>query len=468
LSVGTYNGQTVNCTSTGATTKTVTFNGEVTAIPISVTTGTISTSPFNLTSCSDTETGTVAFTSTGTFISGNVYSVQLSDASGSFGSPIVIGTLTATANSGSVNITIPAGISGGTGYKMRVVSSNPSFTGTESSVLTISTACAPTFLEAGDLAILAFNTNVDGSFGYDEISFVSFVPINPGTVIDFTDNAYEKCGTTNGWGVSEGWFRMVRTSTVLPAGEVITVKVEYGDALAVAPDLNWSISKPQPAAQGNFDLNADGEQMFIMSGGNVGGVNSASPTSDGGTYSGYFLYGFNTKGNIWTPVCGNAAAGGTKNSAKPVDFDCFLVWPTSQADKNKYTGPLTPASQREWLYRINTPANWTGYADNATYEAGTDFIDFNGPNAGRTLVINANGFTPGLWTGDDDTDWHNCRNWQSLRVPDNVTDVTIPFTSNNPRIFAPNIGECNTILIETDNGAKLQIEDTAKLRVHLP
>jgi hypothetical protein len=268
--------------------------------------------------------------------------------------------------------------------------------------------------------------------------------------------------------VSEGWFRMVRTSTTLAAGEVVTVKVEYGDAIAVAPDANWSISKPQPAAQGNFDLNADGEQMFIMSGGNVGGVNSSSPTSDGGTYSGYFLYGFNTKGNIWTPVCGNATAGGTKNSAKPVDFDCFLVWPTTQADKNKYTGLLTPASQREWLYRINTPANWTGYADNANYEAGTDFKDYNGPSAGRTLTINANGFTPGLWTGDDDNDWHNCRNWQSLRVPDTSTDVSIRFTSNNPRVFAPNIGECNTIHIQTDSGAKVQIENTVKLRVNQP
>lgn len=468
LSVGTYNGETLDCSSSGATTKTVTFNGEVTAIPISVTTGAVLTSPFDLTSCSDTETGTVAFTSTGTFNGGNVYSVELSDATGDFGSPISIGSITSTANSGTINFTIPAGISGGTGYKMRVLSSNPSFTGTESSAITITTACTSTFLEGGDLAILAFNTNVDGSFGFDEISFVSFVPINPGTVIDFTDNAYEKCGTPNGWGVSEGWFRMVRTSTVLPAGEVITVKVEYGNAIAVAPDANWSISKPQPAAQGNFDLNADGEQLFIMSGGNVGGVNSSSPTSDGGTYSGYFLYGFNTKGNIWTPVCGNAAAGGTKNSAKPIDFDCFLVWPTAQADKNKYTGPMTSASVRDWLYRINTPANWTGYTSNANYEAGPDFKDYNGPSQGRTISISAGGFSNGLWTGEDNEDWHNCRNWQSLRVPDSSTDVSVPNSPNNPMIMAPNIGECNTIIIQTDLGAKVRIQDTAKLKVFQP
>ena len=469
LSVGTYNGETLNCTSTGATTRTVTFDGEVTSVPTSVTTGAVSTSPFNLTSCSDAETGTVAFTSTGTFNGGNVYSVELSDASGDFGSAVTIGTLSSTANSGNINITIPAGISAGTGYKVRVVSSDPSFTGTESGNLTITTSCTATYLESGDLAILAFNTNVDGSFGYDEISFVSFVDINPGTVIDFTDNAYEKCGTTGGWGVSEGWFRMVRTSSTLAAGEVVTVKVEYGNAVAVAPDANWSISKPQPTGQGNFDLNADGEQVFILSGGTVGGPSSASPTSDAGTYTGgEILYGFNTKGDIWTPVCGNAAAGGTKNSAKPIEFDCFLVWPTSQADKNKYTGPLTAASQREWLYRINTSSNWSGYANNTNYEAGTDFKDFNGPSAGRTLSINANGFTPGLWTGDDDTDWNNCRNWQSLRVPDTDTDVLIPPTINDPHVLTGNTAICKTVHIQTDAGAKLYIDGTGIIQITLP
>ncbi|MCB9191260.1 MAG: PKD domain-containing protein [Flavobacteriales bacterium] len=433
-----------------------------------VTTSTVSSPPYALTSCSDTETGTVDFTSTGTFNSGNTYSVELSDGAGDFGSAMTIGSLSSTANSGTINITIPAGMDAGTGYKVRVVSSNPSVTGTESSAFTITTTCVPATLEPGDLAILAFNTNVDGSFGYDELSFVSFIPIQPGTVLDFTDNAYEKCGTTNGWGISEGWFRLTRTTSTLPAGEVVTVRVEYGDAIVVAPDADWSISKPQPTGQGNFDLNADGEQVFLLSGGSVGGPGSSSPTSDAGTYSGDFLYGFNTQGNVWTPICGDASAGGTKNSAKPIDFDCFLVWPTSQADKNKYTGPLTPASQREWLYRINSSSNWTGYANNTSYEAGTDFKDYNGPGLGRTLSIISNGFTPGLWTGDDDTNWNNCRNWQSLRVPDLDTDVTVPVTSNNPHINTAESGICKTIDIQSDSGAKLYIDGTATFQVTGP
>lgn len=65
------------------------------------------------------------------------------------------------------------------------------------------------------------------------------------------------------------------------------------------------------------------------------------------------LYGFNTKGNVWTPVCGSNITGGTENSGKPSEFDCFLVWPTTQANQSKYMGLTTSASQRDWVARIS-------------------------------------------------------------------------------------------------------------------
>ena len=70
---------------------------------------------------------TVAFTTSGTFISGNTFSAQLSDAAGAFsGSPTVIGTSkTVSAISATISPTIPAG----SGYKVRVVSSSPVVTG---------------------------------------------------------------------------------------------------------------------------------------------------------------------------------------------------------------------------------------------------------------------------------------------------------------------------------------------------
>ena len=64
---------------------------------------------------------------TSLFHTGNTFTAQLSDATGSFASPVTIGIATSTS-SGSIACTIPAGILAGSGYRVRIVSSNPVFT----------------------------------------------------------------------------------------------------------------------------------------------------------------------------------------------------------------------------------------------------------------------------------------------------------------------------------------------------
>jgi len=73
----------------------------------------------------------VDFTSTGTFNSGNVYTAELSDATGSFAAPTSVGTLTSTANSGTITAVIPGGTPAGNGYRIRVVSDNPATVGSD-------------------------------------------------------------------------------------------------------------------------------------------------------------------------------------------------------------------------------------------------------------------------------------------------------------------------------------------------
>lgn len=70
---------------------------------------------------------TVPYTITGNFTAGNVFTAQLSDASGNFTSPVNIGSVSSTT-SGSIAATIPAGTASGTGYRIRVVSSTPNIT----------------------------------------------------------------------------------------------------------------------------------------------------------------------------------------------------------------------------------------------------------------------------------------------------------------------------------------------------
>lgn len=109
-----------------------------------ITTGAVSTPPFSV-DCATSASGTVAFTSTGTFNAGNIYTAQLSDASGSFASPTNIGTLSSTGNSGTISITIPANTAAGTGYQIQIVASSPATTGSASTSFTITNVCPPTY-----------------------------------------------------------------------------------------------------------------------------------------------------------------------------------------------------------------------------------------------------------------------------------------------------------------------------------
>ena len=122
---------------------------------LSITTGTIEGSPFCITATTGAAVS-VPFTSVGILNGGNVYTAQLSNASGSFASPVAIGTLASTANSGTISATIPANTPTGTGYRIRVVSSSPVATGTANgSNLTIS--IKPTATLSGDAEICQGN-----------------------------------------------------------------------------------------------------------------------------------------------------------------------------------------------------------------------------------------------------------------------------------------------------------------------
>ncbi|SEG50543.1 Por secretion system C-terminal sorting domain-containing protein [Halpernia humi] len=90
-----------------------------------ISTSSITGSPFCLGSSIS-----VPYTITGTFNSGNTFTAQLSDASGSFASPTNIGTLASTS-SGTISATLPANSLYGTAYKIRVISDNPSIIGTD-------------------------------------------------------------------------------------------------------------------------------------------------------------------------------------------------------------------------------------------------------------------------------------------------------------------------------------------------
>jgi hypothetical protein len=85
---------------------------------------------------------TVGFTAASYVAAPNVFTLQLSDASGNFGSPVSLATLSGTA-SGSLAGVIPPNTVVGSGYRVRVVSSQPYFVGSSLPV-PVCTCVAPT------------------------------------------------------------------------------------------------------------------------------------------------------------------------------------------------------------------------------------------------------------------------------------------------------------------------------------
>jgi len=111
---------------------------EFLASSFAVSTNTITGSPFCVGS-----SVSVPFTGSGTFNVGNTFTAQLSDVTGSFGSPVDIGFINSTT-SGTITATIPIAQTAGTQYRIRVVSSDPVIVGTDNGTdLTVSSSVSP-------------------------------------------------------------------------------------------------------------------------------------------------------------------------------------------------------------------------------------------------------------------------------------------------------------------------------------
>ncbi len=97
------------------------------------------------------------------FVPANAFRAQLSDANGDFTNAVNIGSVTSTA-SGSINATIPTNTPVGSGYRIRVVSTSPAFTGADNGYdlaigtapVAMATANGPTtFCAGGTVQFLA-------------------------------------------------------------------------------------------------------------------------------------------------------------------------------------------------------------------------------------------------------------------------------------------------------------------------
>jgi uncharacterized repeat protein (TIGR01451 family) len=142
----------------------------------------------------------VSFTPTGTL------SVELSDATGNFASPVVIATV-ASATSGSINAEIPDNTSSGTGYRVRITSSAPVFTGSDNgNGISINAITEPTLLTGtgpyceGNSCVNLIANPTGGSFSGTGVAGTVFCPSSAGVGIHsicYTYTDVNGCSTSD-------------------------------------------------------------------------------------------------------------------------------------------------------------------------------------------------------------------------------------------------------------------------------
>jgi len=198
-----------------------------------ITTGTVIGSPFRISPSADVQSN-ISFTSTAIFNPGNVFTAQISDATGSFANPTPIGTL----NSNSISFipsTIPNTLSAGNAYRIRVVSSDPAIEGSDNGVnlqvIPFAIQLSPMdtqFLAQGQLGspITASSSHNATSYRwkYTQLTGSFYQPVSPANTTTtyspsfvFTGNYYIVCEGVNSW-----------NDTVVSAEAVVLVRVQTG------------------------------------------------------------------------------------------------------------------------------------------------------------------------------------------------------------------------------------------------
>jgi len=326
-----------------------------------ITTGTVSAPPFTVT-CSTGASGTVTFTSTDPFTS-NTYTAQLSDASGSFASPVDIGTLVSDANSGTINITIPPATPTGAGYLIRVVSSNPVVIGTSSAPFTINLSGGPcSCLEIESILVDACE---DVGFEGENEMFRFSVGGNPIDVNDITIT----------W-PNNPWLGICQDATTAAIVTAINLTITAGGMLVEPPggiipagaevmfftstDFNYTqfdFSSLNYTLYAVFQCAGNTAGHFVNNGGNPIGtfrtleVNVAGCGSDDVAYDAYYVYN-GDGGTVDFDIPGNPTYSSTGScSTVPIfpvpielsyfdlncsDDDVAIIWATATETNNDY------------------------------------------------------------------------------------------------------------------------------------
>lgn len=185
---------------------------------------------------------TLPFKTINDFMPGNTFTLQLSNASGDFGTPTILNAVTGT-QSGIFNYTIPSIVTTGTGYKMRIVTSQPFSVSDTISGLNIGVATTPPTV----YATVAPGNNIP----FGTYTFFTAIANNAGTPsYQWRKNSQAIAGATNNtWGGTAG----IHYSD----GDIISVTVRSSTFCATPDSVNSTpiIMHIQGNSVGNITTN---------------------------------------------------------------------------------------------------------------------------------------------------------------------------------------------------------------------
>ncbi|MEO6488547.1 MAG: endonuclease [Ferruginibacter sp.] len=309
-------------------------------VTYSITTGTVPESQYCITPTTGFTT-TVDLTSTGIF-SSNTYSVQLSDVNGSFVSPLVIGTLISNLNRETINCTIPANTTSGTGYMVRVVSSGPAITGTNSNPFEI---------------ILSPTAMAPSSVSSDRSGFCS---TDPGNI---------NLSATGGSGTILSWYSGTCGGTFIGTGNPLVVAspistttyyARWGNTCSTSPctSVTVIVSGLPSATAGPSINNCSGPASISMTGASSsGGTNAWSGGSGLGTWTqnnnpALAIFTPSIPAGSFTAILTVFSTSGCTNIS--ASYTRTISW--------GITGYWTGASSSDWF----TSTNWCGGVPNSS------------------------------------------------------------------------------------------------------
>lgn len=362
-----------------------------------ISTSAVSGSPFLFSPHAPDASVSVPYTTSGTFNNGNVFTAQLSDASGSFATPTTIGTRTATT-AGTISATIPHTTPAGSAYRIRVVSSNPAILGSDngtdltvdqfhnsvspssSQTMQINTAGTAMTVTASQSSTQVWEYSTTSGSGYamftPDQTGSSYTPqfAIPGTyyVVSKSINQYNDT-------VTSGEVMITATN-----GTTLTTSVVAGSPFLISPKAQVMVTVNYTSdavfnAGNTFTAQLSDATGSFANAVNIGQVASTTPAAISAQIPNSSLAGTGYRIRV---VSTDPVLTGTDNGTdlQIVPFEVSLSSLAPQHVYTHYDGtPISIAethpATREWAYNFNGSQNYISFSPQDTGSVYTPHFD---------------------------------------------------------------------------------------------